>query len=102
MKITAINAKTITIDAEPGERIAVDPDGYAIDTVTLRFAGNSKLHDDIVATQREIKALRADDSRPCEDQSLVDACYAREYLLTQAIETLPRYRVKRVFVGGNY
>ena len=96
MIIIKITGKTVRIEAEPGERIGLDRDGFCYDSITFRFCGNENLREKLLDCVRSMKDMSS--LSPEEIENTYDR---RERLLNKVFE-LPHYRSRKVFVGHSY
>lgn len=96
-----MTAKTVTLDAEPGERYGLDRDGWCINSITLRWAGNADLKARLIAAIHERYRVRemADE---IDDAAFEAAVHNRAMLIDLCLDTLPRYRVHWVWVGHSF
>lgn len=100
MLITKITDKTLTIEAEPGDRIKLNSEGFACQTLILKWNEHTKIRDSLKCVLKEIKELKNSNS---DDYLKLSACYeARNDLLSLCLESLPIYKSKKVFCGFCY
>ncbi len=96
MYVEKITDKTIRIEAEPGDRINVDSEGYGCQTLILKWNGNEgmkrRLSD--VLKMRKRKNISEDEKITLNEE--------RNSILDWIIKTLPVYKSKKVFVGFNF
>lgn len=90
MLVTQITAKTITITAEPGDRINVNSEGYGIQSITV------KCPDGVLKTS--LKNVIKKINSGADDSNLRDIRLA----VLEDVLALPVHKSHRVFVGHSY
>ena len=102
MKITSITKKTVAIDIEPGERVMVDAEGFGLDSVVLRFCGDENIRQSFLDVVRNINANREKERTECNFLEYSELQQQKSFLISKALDSLPVYRSKLVFVGNNF
>ena len=88
MLVTKINKKTVTIEAEPGDRIDLDREGYAIQSMDIIVSP-----DEISKLTSLIRASKNGDQ---------DAAEKKEMLKDYIVSNNRQRNVRRVFCGYSY
>lgn len=101
MQVSKMTEKTITLDGEPGERYELDRDGWCINSITLRWAGNADLKARLIAAIREHNRVRKAEDE-IDDAAYDAAVHNLALLIDLCLDTLPRYRVRWVWVGHSF
>jgi hypothetical protein len=99
MLVTKNTQKTVTIEMQPGERFDLNNEGYSINSMTLRWNDNGNLKAELESAIHDIKQYKDTD---VEYMLYIEAQDRKEEIIRKMFETLPAYRVKRVWTGFNY
>jgi hypothetical protein len=96
MIVSRNTIKTVTLEAEPGDRILVDDNGFGIQDATFKWDGNTDLRNRLIMAIKRLK------NAPDFGAEMSAAWDDKNEAVQTIINTLKIYKSKRVFVGFNY